>query len=88
MAHEDLYEQIEKRRSELLEDLERMRSERDEYTKTVNAKIRAAEDALDALPVPKTRYKRKPKPAEPRGITDPTPTYGDCPEVMRELRGE
>lgn len=53
MAHEDLYEAIEKRRSELLEDLARARKTREE----ISATIKLAQDALDALPVPKTRRK-------------------------------
>jgi hypothetical protein len=55
MAHEDLYEAIEKRRSELLEDLARARKTRDE----ISANIKLAQDALDALPVPKTRRSKK-----------------------------
>lgn len=66
MAHEDLYSAIEKRRSELLEDLTRMRSERDAYVANVNAKIKMAQDALDTLPVPRPRKQfkgRKPRAA-------------------------
>ena len=61
MAHEDLYEQIEKRRSELLEELAFARRERE----ALNGRIKECQDALDALPVPKTRYRRAKK-AEPR----------------------
>lgn len=65
MAHEDLYNAIEKRRSELQEDLTRMRAERDAYVADVNAKIKHAQDALDDLPVPKTRRSKKaPQPSE------------------------
>lgn len=55
MAHEDLYSAIEKRRSELLEELERARATRDE----INATIKLCQDALDALPVPRTRRTKK-----------------------------
>jgi hypothetical protein len=53
MAHEDLYEAIEKRRSELLEDLARARNTRDE----INTTIKRCQDALDNLPVPRMRRK-------------------------------
>lgn len=77
MAHEDLYATIEKTRANLLEDLARLRKERDEYQaatnaeiealkaskqqkrEALNAEIRAKEDALDTLPVPKTRRTKK-----------------------------
>jgi chromosome segregation ATPase len=59
MAHEDLYEQIEKRRVEVLEELASARATREE----LNANIKKLQDALDALPVPKTRRSPK-KPAE------------------------
>ena len=61
VQHEDLYAAIEKRRSELLESLHTMRGQREE----LNGRIKDAQDALDALPVPKTRYRRAKK-AEPR----------------------
>lgn len=55
MAHEDLYEQIEKRREELLERVATMRAQREE----LNAHIKGCQDALDALPVPKVRRAKK-----------------------------
>lgn len=55
MAHEDLYAAIEKRRTELLEDLLRHREKRTE----VNELIRRCQDALDMLPVPKRRHSKK-----------------------------
>lgn len=56
MAHEDLYAKIDERRAELLERLASMRAQREE----LNAHIKAAQDALDDLPVPKTRRPKKP----------------------------
>ena len=57
VQHEDLYAAIEKRRSELLESLHTMRGQREE----LNGRIKDAQDALDALPVPKTRRAKKPR---------------------------
>lgn len=68
MAHEDLYEAIEKRRSELLEDLALARKTREE----ISATIKLAQDALDALPVPKTRRSKTKKVEEFVGDRDRT----------------
>lgn len=69
MAHEDLYEAIEKRRSELLEDLAAKRVKRE----GLNAEIKAAQDALDMLPVPKTRRSKKAaQVAEVEIVNEPT----------------
>lgn len=71
MAHEDLYTAIEKRRSELLEDLARARKTREEISATIKA-AQDALDALDALPVPKTRRSKTKKVEEFVGGRDRT----------------
>ncbi len=52
--HEDLYEQIEKRREQLETELAALREERDTNVKRLNAEIKTREVALSKLP-------RKPK---------------------------
>jgi hypothetical protein len=59
MAHEDLYEQIEKRRTQLEAELEELRSAKDAANKRWNADIKTRLEALSKLPRPPINRPKK-----------------------------
>lgn len=77
MAHEDLYDAIDKRRSQLQSELDQLRKTKNDANKRWNADIRSREEALSKLPRPPINRPKKQPVVTVEGMTKVLTALGE-----------